>query len=566
MKLSVIKINMKRLMCLSFIFGSFLFAYGQTSIVNTERANDLSNLAKKYLDEGNYCKAIDCEKQSMDIIATLYGINSLEYASSSIIISHYLYLKGCYESSHNVVADNSFDMAVKKLMIAMDYYNNNVLGDFKKLSSQEKYKLWQKVCPLYDRLFPCYVAKIPTDSFVSELYNSVLFSKGATWRNFSHANNRDWREIQRILNSDEIAIEFISPVDLVEDNIIFYALILTKTKSPRMVRLFDLIQLNQALRNASSKYEKNLEIGKLTWGNLKKELQGINTIYFSATHVLHNIPFEYSPVEGSIFYNEKYNMCRLSSTLELVSRGNRMKYRSAVLFGGLDYEYNLDGDTEKSISRAGLERLYNTDIEVNEISKSLNIRGIKNTVYKGTEGTESAFKSLSGKPISILHLSTHGRSVSVEQTEKYTTEDNALLNSYLALSGANKKLVVTSTETNNDGIITALDISRMDFNGLDLVCMSACVSALGTYSDDDGILGLQKGFKVAGANTIIMSVDKVDDEATKILMVEFYKNLMSGRSKLESLRNAQKYLRQVNNGKYDDPRYWASFIMLDGLN
>ncbi len=71
---------------------------------------------------------------------------------------------------------------------------------------------------------------------------------------------------------------------------------------------------------------------------------------------------------------------------------------------------------------------------------------------------------------------------------------------------------------------------------------------------------------MAGANTILMSLYKVDDEATKIFMVEFYKNLMSGKTKHQSLKDAQKYLRSVENGKYDDPKYWASFIMLDGLN
>jgi CHAT domain-containing protein len=63
-----------------------------------------------------------------------------------------------------------------------------------------------------------------------------------------------------------------------------------------------------------------------------------------------------------------------------------------------------------------------------------------------------------------------------------------------------------------------------------------------------------------------MSYREVDDEATKILMVEFYKNLMSGKTKYQSLKNAQLHLRQVEDGKYNHPRYWASFIMLDGLN
>ena len=81
-----------------------------------------------------------------------------------------------------------------------------------------------------------------------------------------------------------------------------------------------------------------------------------------------------------------------------------------------------------------------------------------------------------------------------------------------------------------------------------------------------GVYGLQRGFKKGGAKTILMSLDKVDDEATQILMVEFYRNLMGGKTKLQSLKDAQKHLRQVENGKYDDPKYWASFIMLDGLN
>jgi CHAT domain-containing protein len=63
-----------------------------------------------------------------------------------------------------------------------------------------------------------------------------------------------------------------------------------------------------------------------------------------------------------------------------------------------------------------------------------------------------------------------------------------------------------------------------------------------------------------------MSLDKVDDEATRTLMVEFYRNLLNGKTKRQSLQEAQQYLRKVENGKYDEPKYWASFIMLDGLN
>lgn len=100
---------------------------------------------------------------------------------------------------------------------------------------------------------------------------------------------------------------------------------------------------------------------------------------------------------------------------------------------------------------------------------------------------------------------------------------------------------------------------------LDMVVLSACQTGLGDINNE-GVIGLQRGFKKAGANTIVMSLDKVDDEATRILMVEFYRNLVNGKTKRQSLQEAQQYLRKVENGKYNAPKYWASFIMLDGLN
>ena len=146
-------------------------------------------------------------------------------------------------------------------------------------------------------------------------------------------------------------------------------------------------------------------------------------------------------------------------------------------------------------------------------------------------------------------------------------EDVVLSHSFLVMSDGNKlaqrEEVFAGTD---DGILTAQEISKMNLKGLDLVVLSTCESALGLTTVSDGIFGLQRGFKKAGANTILMSCKKINDEATRILMVEFYKNLISGKSKLQSLKEAQKYLREYDNGKYLDPQYWQSFIMLDGLD
>ena len=62
-----------------------------------------------------------------------------------------------------------------------------------------------------------------------------------------------------------------------------------------------------------------------------------------------------------------------------------------------------------------------------------------------------------------------------------------------------------------------------------------------------------------------MSCWKVDDRATRLLMTEFYRNLSDGKSKREAFGNARQYLRAAEGGKYNHPRYWAAFILLDGI-
>jgi CHAT domain-containing protein len=83
--------------------------------------------------------------------------------------------------------------------------------------------------------------------------------------------------------------------------------------------------------------------------------------------------------------------------------------------------------------------------------------------------------------------------------------------------------------------------------------------------NDDGVFGLQRGFKKAGVNTIMMSLWEVDDEATQVLMSKFYSNLISGMSKRKAFVNAQHFLRTTQNNKFDNPRFWAAFILLDAF-
>jgi CHAT domain-containing protein len=360
-----------------------------------------------------------------------------------------------------------------------------------------------------------------------------------------------------------------------------------------MITLYSESQLEE-LKKTETRDVREI-VGELIWKPILAQYATVKDIYFSPDGILHMLPIEYYSSDGTNSMSEHYNMYRLSSTKELIQKIDKRQPNSAVLYGGLDYNMFRENDSENNASempsiwrgiaeRGGFDPLFNTVLETKAIKELLAGKNISTTLYSGGTGTEESFRNLSGQSHSIIHLATHGMYVNPDGIDTKKNENNfdfleslasvndpvkedvALTHSFLVMAGGNRVISrVPVSDKNNDGILTSKEISQLDLRGLDLVVLSACESALGDINNG-GVYGLQRGFKKGGANTIVMSLGKVDDEATRILMVEFYRNLMNGKTKCQSLYNAQQYLRKVENGKYDDPKYWASFIMLDGLN
>lgn len=131
-----------------------------------------------------------------------------------------------------------------------------------------------------------------------------------------------------------------------------------------------------------------------------------------------------------------------------------------------------------------------------------------------------------------------------------------MLYSGLLLAGVSN--TDTKEKTGEDGILTAYEIMNLGFSNLDMVVLSACETGTGEISSGEGVYGLQRAFLVAGANSLIMSMWKVDDQATKDLMTEFYKELFNKGDKREAFMNAQKKIKK----KYKSPIYWGAFVMV----
>ena len=414
----------------------------------------------------------------------------------------------------------------------------------------------------------------------------LIVNKVKEYGDFTKNVNAQWTEIKEKLSEEEISIEFLR-IPIKNDSVMYAALTLRKDdKSPKLVTLFE----EKQLKNISDTlcYQSE-DMARLVWGPLFPELQGVKNIYFSPSGALYNIGIEYLP--GM----EDYNIYRLSSTRELVNKRDINENNHAVLYGGLDYDAKLHtlsqsesrarfdekfvdhSDVRSMKYRGGQEKLTHTLDEVEQIERELNNNQWVCLLDTLSLGTEESFKSLSGTKINTLHIATHGFYYTPEESDnigysfllpnnQMSAEDKSLSRSGLLMSGANHILDGDSIpEDVEDGILTAKEIADVDLQGLDLVVLSACQTGLGDISQGEGVFGLQRGFKKAGANSILMSLWEVNDEATQILMTQFYKNLVSGRSKRQSLRSAQKYLRKYNRGQFDKPEYWAAFILLDGL-
>lgn len=277
------------------------------------------------------------------------------------------------------------------------------------------------------------------------------------------------------------------------------------------------------------------------------------------------------------------------------------KPEGVLLYGGV--KYNLD-DSEKAATdaaadaaaerffaedfeveeaatpglRAGIAYLPATLDEIHDIASIFTAAGGTASQVEGAEATETTVKELNAKQVPVLHIATHGFTVPrksrsrlgrvlAKADDRSTFEEQSLGRSGLMMAGAANTVDSkdkTAAPRFDDGILTGREISRLDLSGVNTVVLSACESGLGEVGSE-GVAGLQRGLKRAGVKTLVMSLWKVSDEATAILMADFYRNLLDGKNAAEALRDSQQKLRTMDGGKFADYKFWAPFIILDAI-
>ena len=405
---------------------------------------------------------------------------------------------------------------------------------------------------------------------------------------------RRWTEVK--FTSDAIAIEFsrfnfYNPNKT--DTILYVAYLYKRSwKTAKAIPLFEEKELKAILNvdspnklyvsrgsqgSSTSNVNNANKLYELIWKPLESHLEGMKTIYFSPDGLLHKVAFSTLSYNKGKSLSEQFNLVQLGTTGSIDNEKKEPNKQSVVLFGGIDYEHT-------STTTEGSGPLVSSEISLVENGSRGNssgwnylegtlqeVNGIGNLVpsaeiITGSKATEDYFKALSGKSPSVLHIATHGfffeDAVSSDnESLVYKASNDPLLRSGLLLSGANvtwkngKKPV-----EGEDGILTALEISNLDLSKTDMVVLSACDTGLGEIQGSEGVFGLQRAFKLAGVDIIIMSLWQVPDKETAEFMELLYSTWNSGIPIREAFRQTQLTMQQRYK---DEPLKWAAFVLVE---
>jgi len=285
---------------------------------------------------------------------------------------------------------------------------------------------------------------------------------------------------------------------------------------------------------------------------VRARLGNATTLYVAPEGSLNLVPLSALVDEKGTYLLERYTINYLASGRDLLVLGRDEKPRGPALIiadPAFDQRAGSPQPTDGAQRRSRdfrstkYERLPGTATEAQTLKRVLPDAA----VLTGTAATETAAKKVAGPR--ILHIATHGFFLEDLPGES----EDPMLRSGLVFAGVN---ALSSAE--DDGVLTALEASNLDLRGTKLVVLSACETGLGEVRNGEGVFGLRRAFVVAGAETLLMSLWQVADEATKDLMTSYYSRLSKGEPRAEALRQAQ--LAMLKDAKTAHPFFWAAFI------
>ena len=554
---------------------------------NNNRINDAAELYSKavqlnieqikksfsFLSEEEKAAYYATVKYYNDLFASFVVKNADQTEAVELLYNNLLFNKGLLLRSSSAIRRNVFDSD-----------NDNMIT---------KYNEWigyrQQLAKLYSLPENQRYTSTSNIENKANVLEKELVSAGADIGIYSD-KEADWKSIQKSLKANEAAVEFGHYQYLNPDNTYSYhyfaMVILPDHNLPALVYLCSGEQLLHAFKEYTTVNYRTINnfynsgnIYNLIWSPIEALLENTQTVYISPDGILHKVSFA-AIANNNRNLIDSYDIHNVTSTsllyLQKHEIDNAFKIDKVTLFGGIEYGSADNSDQFWKYLKGSLD-------EVEKIEEKLSSKGILTNKFTLQSATEAVFKSLSSKnSSSIIHLATHGYFYPAKGeadsklwiAENTTYEDvefrsgrsnltrvinnpNPLIRSGLVMAGANI-IERNSGIDEEDGLLNAFEISNLDLHKTQLVVLSACETGLGDIRGSEGVYGLQRAFKMAGAKYLIMSLWQVPDKETAEFMELFYSKLLNHNDIRKAFSETQREMRQ----KYD-PFFWAAFVLIE---
>jgi tetratricopeptide (TPR) repeat protein/CHAT domain-containing protein len=584
-------------------------------------AISLSNLASLYSDMGQYEKALSFNEKALEIsnkhfkntLSSLSDMDKIalvkqidyryELYDGLLILNEWKYGSVIFPLNNNLFLNNltlrsnesmrrsiltskdtllidDFEswLALKRQFanaqsLSLDELKNNGI-DLKAL--EDTIEIKERSLSLRSQAFQTEQQKLELNY---ETLKSSLKAEEATvmFQSFNYYNGKDWT-----------------------DSTLYTAYIISKDqKQPEMVYLFEQAALDTLLPAPDTRSMMNnlYQMGdsalyNLVWKPLEPYLKGVKTAYVAPSGLLHKIAFAAVPLPDGSRLSDRYQLRQVLSGHDVVFKEdpsvfNNTSTISVALLGGINYEYLPEAKDSVHFSPLSLlpestDRgtafgyLPGTESEVSSIEQLLKNDKVNVTLLKGNNATEEQFKTLQGdKAPKVLHIATHGffapdpkRDLDEEnsmrliwQENRYTAADNPLYRSGLLLVGGNSSWTKKATlPADQDGVLAAYEVANMDLSNTQLVVLSACETALGDIKGREGVFGLQRGFRLAGAKYMLMSLWRIPDKETAEYMTKFYSELAKTNNIVTAYQTTQKHMKATYP---NEPQVWAGMVLVE---
>lgn len=411
-----------------------------------------------------------------------------------------------------------------------------------------------------------------------ELTEKSLALKNDWFQYITSNEPQDVAAYTQLLQEQDAAIEIvklnaISQLQLPER---YIGIILRKSQAPMLVEIGKGEDLeHKYLTNYRRSLQQQMPDPysySAYWKEFEPYLKGVQKIYLCAEGVFHLInPETFMSPEGK-YLADSYNIFRISNLKEAfnqdpltMSRKKGGNDKSGFIIGNPDMYLDMN-TLSRTTPMEAYPNLPGTGVEVERVHNVLQQNKWKSTLITGASATEAILRSLQSP--TVLHIASHAYFIegdALPAGKNFLGMDGGfltqhpMLRSGLLLSGSGSLLqgIRSHFKDNEDGLLSALEVMSLNLDQTELVVLSACESGLGSIVQGEGVMGLIRGFRIAGAKSVLMTLWKIPDESTGIFMNMFYLHWLSGKNRNDALKAAQSEFRR----QYPHPRDWGAFVL-----